>query len=92
MNKKNAVNQSYTTTADMLNEYEDNNLAYYNDGDISRLVLNNGDENTFLYDNMRKTAEKLQNPFKDVYRWCRGEIYDLTSITAALEQRAEISK
>ena len=85
MNKKEAVNQSYTTTADMLNAYEEENLDYYTNNDISRLVINNVDENVNLYEGMRKMAEQLSNPFKDVYRWSKGEIYDINAITAALD-------
>lgn len=36
--------------------------------------------------------ENLKNPFDDMYHWCKGEIYDLQSLTEAVNSRDMIEK
>ena len=36
--------------------------------------------------------DNLWNPFDWIFYWCKGEIYDLKALLAAVEQRATLEK
>lgn len=45
--------------------------------DSEKLVLNNDIKKTDYKEQMDQLINKLNNPFVDMYHWCKGEIYDL---------------
>lgn len=42
--------------------------------------------------NMDDLRMNLKNPVEWMYWWCRGEIYDIKAIQAAIEQRDNLEK
>ena len=89
LSKKQNVMQSYAGCANNLVEYEEKNLAYYIDQNMSKLVINNSDSGN-LIEQMRHTIENLRNPFTDLYHWIKGEMYDLDAFKAALNERRAV--
>ena len=87
LTKKQSVMQSYANSANILTEYEENNLCYYTERDTTKLVINSTEAGTNFSENMRHTIESLRNPFTDLYHWVKGEMYDLAAFTAALVER-----
>lgn len=90
LSKKQAVMESYAGAANQLTEYEDNNLRFYTNQAVEKLVINNPEAGN-LIDNMRHTIENLRNPFTDLYHWVKGELYDLAAFTAALKERKDVA-
>lgn len=89
LSRKQAVMQNYANSANILTEYEENNLCFYTDRDTNKLVINNA-ENGNLIESMRHTIENLRNPFTDLYHWVKGEMYDLNAFSAALNERKAV--
>jgi len=80
LSRKQLDMMSYVGTQNILAEYEENNLRFYTDHDVEKLVVRNIDGNQLL-ENMRLTVEKLRNPFTDLYHWIKGELYDLMAFS-----------
>ena len=82
--------QNYANSANILTEYEENNLCFYTEREGSKLVINSTETGTNFSENMRHTIESLRNPFTDLYHWVKGEMYDLAAFTAALNERKAV--
>ena len=87
LTKKQQVMQNYANSANMLTEYEENNVCYYTDRDPSKLVITSTDTGQNFSEDIRHTIESLRNPFTDLYHWVKGEMYDLEAFTHALNER-----
>lgn len=67
-------------------KYEDNNLEYYSDSDLTKRNLTNPGKSDFkdLSDNAFKS---LKNPYRDAYYWLKGELLDIKGMNEALQGR-----
>ena len=41
---------------------------------------------------MEHMVDNQKNPFEEMYHWCKGEIYDIKSIMAAISQKEQLEK
>ena len=90
LTKKQQVMQNYANSANILTEYEENNVCYYTDRDPSKLVITSTDKGQNFSEDIRHTIESLRNPFTDLYHWVKGEMYDLEAFTHALDERNHV--
>ena len=84
--KKSKVMQGYTGISNQLVDYENNNLQFYQDQDADNLVFALA-EYPRLDDQLKQVVATQKNPFTDLYRWVKGESYDLHAFHAALDAR-----
>lgn len=89
LTKKQMLVKSYGGAAAGFALYEDNNLAYYADQNPSKMVMNNQDAGN-LIESLKHTVDNLRNPFTDLYHWIKGEIYDMSAFTAALNELKKV--
>lgn len=68
------------------------NLKAYCENEEDSLVFNNPNTTTPVKEQMEHMIENLKNPFDDMYHWCKGEVYDLQSLTEAVNSRDNIEK
>ena len=76
----------YKSVVTWLSRYEDNNIEYYTDSDLTKRVLTHpqiGD----LKEKMDQTYENWKNPYKEAYLWLKGELLDLKGLSDALNGR-----
>lgn len=70
----------------LLDKYEDLNMNCYTENGAEKMVLNNPEQKQ-LKDQMEHMVDNQKNPFDEMYHWCKGEIYDIKSICAAIAQK-----
>ena len=90
LTKKQSVMQNYANSANILTEYEENNICYYTERDASKLVITSTEAGMNFSEDIRRTIESLRNPFTDLYHWVKGEMYDLSAFAAALNERKAV--
>ena len=81
----------YKNIVSQLSKYEDNNLEYYTDSDLTKRVLTHpqiGD----LKEKMDATYEGWKNPYRDAYIWLKGELIEIKGISDALYGREQVVK
>lgn len=81
----------YKSIVSQLSKYEDNNIEYYTDSDLTKRVLTHpqiGD----LKEKMDATYEGWKNPYKDAYIWLKGELIDIKGIIDAINGREQVVK
>lgn len=67
------------------------NLQHYTDMNTAELIMTNPD-NIEVFANMGEIAGNLQNPYIDIYHWAKGEIFDLTALKNAVNERIKCEK
>jgi uncharacterized protein YukJ len=86
------TNKCYQDIVNALSRYEDNNVDYYSENDVTKRILTNpitGSEFTEKYNSQIKS---LKNPFKEAYYWFKGELLDLKGLHEALIGRENVIK
>lgn len=91
MQHKGSSINNYKVYMRLLDKYEEQNLAMYVDSDPTKMLMNDTN-NQEIKDQMSHTVENLKNTFTDLYHWCKGEIYDLQALKAAIEARENLVK
>lgn len=82
---------NYKLTVQNLMKYEDNNIEYYSESDLSKRVLTNPALPDFK-EQMDITHKQWKNPFREAYYWLKGELLDLRGINEALLGREQVVK
>ena len=82
---------SYSSIMTSLFRYEDNNVDYYSDSDITKRVLSHPDAND-VKEQVDQTHRGLKNPFREVYMVLKGELLDLKGMADALAGRETVVK
>ena len=83
----------YKQFAEFLNKYEDTNeksrtaLARTDGGDIPIIKLVSGDTKAHLKNKLNDLAQQLNNPFKHIRNWIKGEVMNLQSLMDAIAQK-----
>jgi len=70
----------------LFDKYEDLNMNCYTENSPDKMVLNNPDQKQ-LKDQMDHMIDNQKNAFDEMYHWCKGEIYDIKAIMAAIGQK-----
>jgi hypothetical protein len=72
-------------------KYEDANIEYYSDSDLTKRVMTHPSNNEFK-ERFDEVARKWKNPYKDAYYWLKGELLDLKGLNEALAGREQVVK
>lgn len=84
---------AYAQIVAAVTKYEDNNIEYYSDSDVSRKIVTNPVTGTEFVDRYQNQIKSLKNPFKEGYYWLKGELLDLKGLQQAMAGRdAVVSK
>jgi len=73
---KNSAIANNKVFINLLDKYEELNLASYVDSNEDKMILGDS-RNKTLKDQMDHMVDNLKNPFEELFHWCKGEIYDL---------------
>ena len=68
-------------------KYEDNNIEYYCDSDVSKRVLTNPESPVDIKEKVDQIYKNLKNPYKEAYLVLKGELLDLKGMSDALHGR-----
>jgi hypothetical protein len=86
---KNSSIANYKVFMNLIDKYEELNLASYVDGNPDHMIL--GDvKNAELKNQMDHMVDNLKNPFEEVYHWIKGETYDLKALAESIEIRDQV--
>lgn len=67
-------------------KYEDNNVEYYSESDLTKRIMTNPAAGDFK-EKFDEASMKWKNPFKEAYIWLKGELLDLKGLNEALYGR-----
>lgn len=73
-------------------KYEDNNVEYYSESDVSKRILTNPDSHTELKERVDNTFRGLRNPYREAYIILKGELLDLQGMADAISGREQVVK
>lgn len=85
----NTRNNTFIHTRGMITyfmRYEDNNLEYYTDADVSKRIFTHP-ESGDMKQRMEAYKSEWKNPYKDTYIWLKGELLDARGMADALVGR-----
>lgn len=88
---RDALDFNYKNLVIQLSKYEDNNIEYYTDSDLSKRCFTHlqiGD----MKEKIEETHKGWKNPYKDAYIWLKGELLDIKGIADALAGREHVVK
>lgn len=94
MSNKSQSIQDYKVFMQMLNKYEELNLAMYVDGNNDKQVFENkegkeGSSET-IKDSCTNMCDSLKNPFFNLYHWCKGELFDIEAVNNCLTSKDKL--
>ena len=72
--------------------YEEDNMMCYSGGNAEKNVFGVAAKEEETSKHMDDLKNNLKNPVEWMYWWCRGEVYDIKAIQAAIEQRDNLEK
>ncbi len=67
-----------------LAKYEDNNIEYYAESDVTKRTLTNPAFDNEIKEKSEAAFKGWKNPFRDSYYWLKGELLDLKVLNDAL--------
>ena len=65
-------------------KYEDNNLEYYSDSDLTKRIMTNPGSGGEFREKFDDASKLWKNPFREAYIWLKGELLDLKGLNEAL--------
>ena len=78
----------YKVFLQMLDKYEELNLAIYVDGEESKMVFGNTKNTETSSDTVKEQVqtlvESMKNPYFNIYHWVKGEIFDIEAVDKAI--------
>lgn len=76
----------------ILNSYEELNLNVYVEHQEEKKIFHSEKNQKLYQEQVDSLMNNMNNPFVDMYHWCKGEIYDIQAISDALESRESVEK
>jgi hypothetical protein len=83
---------SYVQIMNSLFKYEDNNIEYYTESDISKRILTDPNQTVDVKEIVDQTFRSLRNPYREAYLILKGELLDLKGMADALSGREQVVK
>ena len=83
-------NAAYAQIVTALTKYEDNNVEYYSESDVSKKIITNPVTGSEFVDKYSNQMKSLKNPFKETYYWLKGEFLDLKGLQEAVSGRETV--
>lgn len=80
---RDAQDMSYKQVVSALMKYEDNNLEYYTESDLTKRHMTNPVRSDFK-DQADTAFKQCKNPYRDAYYWIKGELLDIKGMNEAL--------
>jgi hypothetical protein len=75
----------------MLDKYEELNLAIYVDGEESKMVFGNTKNTETASETVKEQVstlcESMKNPYFNIYHWVKGEIFDIEAVDVAIKKK-----
>lgn len=88
MQNKSQGIQDYKIMLNMLDKYEELNLANYVEGNESKMVFGNTqlkhESSETIKEQVSKLCDNLKNPYFNMYHWCKGEHFDIEAVFNAI--------
>ena len=72
-------------------KYEDNNLEYYTESDLTKRHMTNPLKTDFK-EQSENAFKQCKNPYRDAYYWIKGELLDIKGMNEALQGREQVVK
>jgi hypothetical protein len=83
---------SYVQIMNSLFKYEDNNIEYYTESDISKRILTDPNQTVDVKEKVDQTFRALRNPYREAYLILKGELLYLKGMADALSGREQVVK
>jgi len=74
-----------------LSKYEDQNVEYYSDADVSKKILTHPSSGD-IKERMDVVSKQWKNSYKDAYMWFKSELLDIKGLADALAGREHVVK
>ncbi len=71
---------SYSQIISVVAKYEENNIEYYSESDVSRRIIANPVAGPDAVEKYNSNIKSLKNPFREAYYWLKGEYLDLQGL------------
>ncbi len=82
----------YKTLADQLKTYEETNLTTYASGErIERKLIVGDSSKMDVYQTLVNLTEDVENPFKTIRNWVKGELMDIQAMLDAINKMDNLS-
>jgi len=75
----------------ILDKYEDLNLANYVEGDQAKMVFGDTTSSAQIKEQVSKLCENLKNPYFNIYHWVKGEIFDIEAVARAIKTKETLA-
>lgn len=75
-----------------MNNYEELNLNVYVENEEEKKVFKNETNQKLFQEQVDNLMNNMNNPFVDLYHWCKGEMYDIQAISDAVVSREGVEK
>lgn len=89
---RDAHDSSYKAIYSTLAKYEEVNVEYYSESDVTKKAINNPAFDADIKENAENAFKGWRNPFRDAYIWLKGELMDLKGLNEALLGREQVVK
>lgn len=83
-------NDAYAQIIAAVTKYEDNNVEYYSESDVSKKIITNPVTGSEFVEKYQNQIKSLKNPFKESYYWLKGELLDLKGLQEAVAGREAV--
>jgi len=94
MHTKSQSIQDYKIFLQMLDKYEELNLANYVEGNEDKMVFGNTQNSETSGETVKNQVstmcENLQNPYFNIYHWVKGEVFDIEAVARAVATKDKI--
>lgn len=87
---KNTALANNKVLVNMLDKYEELNMASYTQNNPDYMVIRGENKNGDLKVQIDSLLENFKNPFEEMYHWCKGEIFDLEALFDAISVKESI--
>lgn len=91
MKERDALDLNYKALINNLMRYEDTNIEYYSDSDLTKRIVTHPEVGDFK-EKIESTQKGWTNPYRDAYIWIKGELLDIKGISDALIGRETVVK
>ena len=85
-----AQNASYKAIYATLTKYEEANVEYYAESDVTKKAITNPAFDADIKEKAETAFKGWRNPFRDSYIWLKGELMDLKGLNEALLGRDQV--
>lgn len=80
ISNRDSQDRCYQDIVTALSKYEDSNVDYYSENDVTKRILTNPITGGEFTDRYNSQIKSLKNPFKEAYYWFKGELLDLKGL------------